>query len=103
QFSLGTDFTTAAPIAGVYQDLGTFTINNRYITSSSIIRINVVDKIDGGGSPNPENSIYRVDVESRTAGSCVVRIGLLPFVTETNNFQGSDYISVGYSVINPGR
>jgi hypothetical protein len=103
QLSLGTDFSTAAPIAGVYQNLGTMTINNRYITASSIIRVNVVDKADGGGIPSPKNSVYIADVESRAAGSCVVHLALIPFVTELNNYQGSDNITIAYSVVNAGR
>ncbi len=103
QLALLTDLTSSSPTAGVYQDLGTVTINNRYITSNSIILTAVVSKIDGGGNPSPKNSIYKVNVESRTAGSCVLRIGMMPFVTDPSNYQGSDYIRVGYLVINPGR
>ncbi len=103
QLSLQTDLSSNPPTAGVFQDLGTVTINNRYITSSSIIQIGVVGKINGGGSPDPKNSIYKVNVESRTAGSCTVRIGMIPFVTDAGGYQGSDNIQVGYVVINAGR
>ena len=103
QLSLVTDLMSAAPVAGTYQDLGTVTINNRYIMVNSIIVADVVAKTNGGGTPDPKNSVYRVDVESRTAGSCVLRIGMVPFVTDAGTFQGSDYIRIGYVVINPGR
>ena len=103
QLSLITDLTSAAPSSGVYQDLGTVTINNRYITTNSIILANVVSKIDGGSSPSPKNSIYHIDVESRSAGSCVLRISMIPFVTDPGTYQGSDYIRIAYAVINPGR
>src|SRR5581483_5502116 len=103
ELSLATDLSSIAPTSGVYQDMGTFTINNEYIASNSIILINVIDKINGGGSPDPNNSVYKVDVESRAAGSCVVRVGMIPFVTDPGTFQGSDYIKIGYSIINPGR
>lgn len=103
ELSLGTDLIATPPTTGVFQDLGTVTINNRYITSSSIILAGVVAKNNGGGLPDPKNSVYKVDVESRTAGSCVLRIGMLPFVTDPSNYQGSDNIRVGYAVINPSK
>ena len=104
QLAILTDLGDAnAPTAGIYQDLGTVTITNRYITTSSIILASVVDKIDGGGSPSPQNAVYKVDVQSRAAGSCVIHIGMFPTATDVNKFQGSDYIRVGYIVINPGR
>ncbi|HEX5316669.1 MAG TPA: hypothetical protein VFX22_08465, partial [Candidatus Kapabacteria bacterium] len=62
-----------------------------------------IDKSNGGGSPDPNNSVYKVDVESRAAGSCVVRVGMIPFVTDLGTYQGSDNIRIGYIVINPGR
>ncbi len=104
QLALLTDLgDNTAPVAGVYQDLGTVTIYNRYITTSSIILAAVVEKINGGGDPSPQDAVYRVDVESRAAGSCVIHIGMFPTVTDINKFEGSDYIHVGYLVLNPGR
>ncbi len=103
QLSMGTDLTSTPPVSGVYQDLGTVTINNEYIASTSIILAGVIQKINVGGSPDPKNSIYNVDVESRAAGSCVIRIGMTPFVTDTHNYPSSNYIRIGYVVINPGR
>ena len=103
QLSMVTDLSSSMPIAGLFQDLGTVTIHNQYITSSSIILAGVVAKLNGGGSPDPNDAVYKVDVESRTAGSCVLRIGMFPTVTVGSTYQGSDYIRVGYIVINPGR
>jgi hypothetical protein len=101
--TMGSDLNPLAPVAGVFQDLGTMTINNRYITTSSIILVNVVDKVDGGGAPSPKNCMYKVDVESRAAGSCVIRLGMMPFVTDASSFQGSDGIRIAYAVVNPGK
>jgi hypothetical protein len=101
--TMGSDLSPSSPVAGVFQDLGTMTINNRYITASSIILVNVVDKVDGGGSPSPKNCMYKVDVESRAAGSCVIRLGMMPFVTDASSFQGSDGIRIAYAVVNPGK
>ncbi len=103
QLSLGTDLNSLAPVAGVFQDLGTVTINNQFITANSIIVVAVIQEINGGGSPDPKNSVYQVQVKSRTAGSCVLHLSLIPYVTEANTYQGSDYIRVGYAIINPGR
>jgi hypothetical protein len=103
QLSLQTDLSSSPPVAGVYQDLGSVTINNRCITANSIILSNVLQKTNGGGSPDPKNSIYRIDVESRTSGSCVLRIGMIPFITDANSYQGSDNIRIGYVVVNPSK
>lgn len=102
ELSIGGNSSTP-PTAGVFQSLGTLTVTNRYITSSSIILAGVVAKIDGGGSPDPANAIYKIDVESRTAGSCTIRVGLIPTVTSATAYQGADDIRIGYIVINPGR
>ena len=104
QLGLTTDLGDVnPPTASVYQDLGTVTINNRYITANSIVLASVVDKVSGGSSPFPQNAVYKVDVESRSAGSCVIHIGMSPTVTSAGKFQGSDYLRVGYIVINPGK
>ncbi len=103
QLSLQTDLSAVAPTIGVFQNLGTVTINNRYITASSIIVAGIVAKTNGGGSPDPKNSVYKVDVDSRSVGSCVLRIGMIPFVTDLSAYQGSDYIRLAYVILNPGR
>jgi hypothetical protein len=103
QLNLQSDLSTTSPTAGVYQDLGTVTINNRYITANSIILADVVAKVNGGGNPDPKNSVFQVEVQSRTAGSCVVRISMTPFVTDPGTYQGSDYLRLAYLVINPGK
>jgi hypothetical protein len=103
QVSLQTDLSAGSPTAGVLQSLGTVTINNRYITSNSIILAGVVAKLNGGGAPDPTNSIYKVNIDSRTAGSCVARVSMIPFITDAGTYQGSDYIQIAYTVINPGK
>src|SRR6185312_15651653 len=103
ELSLQTDLNAGAPTSGTYMDLGTVTINNRYVSSNSIILANVVSKINGGGNPDPGNAVFKVDVESRTAGSFVLHIGMMPTTTDASTFQGSDFIHIGYLVINPGR
>ena len=99
----GGDLTTVAPITGLFQDLGTVTINNRYVTSESIVQVNVLSKIDEGTAPNPEDGIYIVDVDNRAAGTFVIRIGIIPTTTNLTNFQNTDAVRIGYSVINPSR
>ncbi|HEY3876176.1 MAG TPA: hypothetical protein VGM92_11925 [Candidatus Kapabacteria bacterium] len=103
QLSMQADLGAGAPTAGVYQDLGAVTITNRYINSNSIVLADVVQKTNGGGSPDPKNSVYKVDVQSTTAGQCTFRLGMIPFVTDANSYQGSDQIRIAYLVINPGR
>jgi hypothetical protein len=102
QLSLDTNLHALPPSSGVYQDLGTDTINNQFITSSSIVIAGVVAKINGSDT-NAKNSIYRVDVGSRSAGSCIIRIGMMPFETSALSYSPNDYIRVAYAVINPGR
>jgi hypothetical protein len=63
----------------------------------------VVEKDNGPLDPYAKNSIYKVDVEGRSAGSCVVRVGMIPFVSDTATYQSSNYIRIAYAVINPGR
>ncbi len=103
QLSLKLDLNSTAPTAGVFEDLGDVTINSQFISANSIILAGVVQKISSGFDPYPNNSVYKVDVESRSAGSCVVHIGMIPFVTDASNYHPSDYIRIGYTVINPGR
>lgn len=103
QLSMGSDLSTNPPTAGVYQNLGTVTINNQYITANSIILANVVEKDNGSSDPDPNNSIYRVDVQSRTAGSCIVQLGMYPFASSIHSYHSNDYIRVAYIIINPGK
>lgn len=98
------DLSSTTPVTGVYLDLGDVTINNEYIASTSIILAGVVAKINNSGTnPDPNNGIYKVDVESRTTGSCVIHIGMIPTVTGSNGFHTQCFIRIGYIVINPGR
>ncbi len=103
QLSLKLDLGSTPPTAGVFEDLGTFTINNQFITANSIVLAGVDAKISSGSTPSPKNSVYKVDVESRSTGSCVVHVGMIPFVTSSNNYQPGDNIRLAYTVINPGR
>ncbi|MHB8392206.1 MAG: hypothetical protein ACYDBH_21955 [Acidobacteriaceae bacterium] len=103
ELAMGTDLGAGPPTAGVYEDLGTLTINNRYITTSSIILANVIEKDNGSSDPDPREAVYRVDIESRSAGSCVIHIGMIPFASSIHPFHTNDYIRIGYIVINPGR
>jgi transcriptional regulator with XRE-family HTH domain len=99
----GGNLTTAAPTAGTFQDLGTLTINNRYVTTESIIHVTVVSKVDEGTAPNPESAVYMLDVDNRAAGSFVLRIGMIPTATNGSNYQNTDAIRVGYTVVNPSK
>ncbi|HET6400478.1 MAG TPA: hypothetical protein VFH95_03680 [Candidatus Kapabacteria bacterium] len=98
------DLSSTTPVTGVYLDLGDVTINNEYIASTSIILAGVIAKINNSGTtPDPINGIYKVDVESRTTGSCVIHIGMIPTVTGANGFHTQCFLRIGYIVINPGR
>jgi hypothetical protein len=103
KLSLLTDLLATVPHAGVFQDLGRVTINNQYINPSSIIVADVVQKDNGSINPYAKNSIYKVDVESRSSGSCVVRVGMIPFVSDTAIYQSGNDIRIAYAVINAGR
>jgi hypothetical protein len=103
QLSLLSDLGATPPTAGLFQDLGTLTISNQFINANSIIVADVVSKVNSASDPYTKNSMYKVDVESSTTGSCVLHIGMIPFVSDTNAYVSADYIRVGYCVINPGR
>jgi len=99
----GGNLTTAAPTTGVFQNLGTLTVNNRYCSTSSIILINVLSKIDDGVTPDAKLAEYFVDVDNRAAGSFDIRVGMLPTTTDLSNYTTSDKIRVGYVIINAGK
>ncbi|MHB8392421.1 MAG: hypothetical protein ACYDBH_23045, partial [Acidobacteriaceae bacterium] len=99
----GGNLSTVAPTSGVYEDLGTVTINNQYCTTSSIVLVNVLSKLDDGSAPDCKAAIYFVDVSNRAAGSFTLRVGMIPTVTSFSNYSTSDKIRVGYTIINPGR
>lgn len=96
----GGDLGTNPPVAGALQDLGVITISNPYISTSSVVHVTIVDKWDEGSLPDPCTAIYVADVSNRAAGTCDVRIGMLPTVTSKSNFQRKDAIYLGYSVMN---
>src|SRR5579883_760548 len=99
----GGNLSTSAPTAGVFQNLGTLTINNRYTSSSSIILVNVLQKSDDGVAPDCKQAEYFVDVDNRSSGTFDIRIGMLPTITSASNYSTSDKIRIGYTIINPGR
>ena len=105
EFTLGAtgDLPTAAPTNGTFQSLGSITINNRYVTSESIILVNVQHKIDEGTAPNPEDAHYTAEVDNRAAGSFSLDVGMIPTVTNGTNFQSGDIVRIGYIVVNPSR
>jgi trimeric autotransporter adhesin len=99
----GGNLSTSAPTSGVFQNLGTLTINNRYCTSSSIVLVSVVSKIDDGSAPDSRLAEYLVDVSNRTTGAFDIRVGMIPTTTSLSNYTTSDKIRVGYMIVNPGR
>ncbi len=99
----GGNLSTSAPTSGVFQNLGTLTINNRYASSTSIVLVSVVQKIDDGSAPDCKQAEYFVDVDNRTSGAFDIRIGMIPTATSLSNYSTSDKIRVGYTIINPGR
>ncbi|SRR5579883_885626 len=99
----GGNLSTTAPTAGVYQDLGTLTINNRYTSSSSIVLVSVLQKTDDGVAPDCRLAQYFCDVNNRTSGAFAIRIGMIPTTTNALNYSTSDKIRIGYTIINPGR
>ncbi len=104
EFTMGAsgNLVTSNPDAGVLQDLGTKTINNSYVTSTSIILINVVSKTDDGSGPSPRKAFFMLDVESRGSGSFSLHIGMIPAETIAQNYDG-DSIRIGYIVVNPSK
>lgn len=99
----GGNLSTIAPTNGVFQSLGTDTIDNQYCSSTSIILISVLSKIDDGSAPDCKQAEYFVDVDNRTSGAFDIRIGMIPTATSLSNYSTSDKIRVGYTIINPGR
>jgi hypothetical protein len=94
---------TLPPTAGVFQNLGTLTINNQFCTATSIVIVNIVQKITDGNVPDCTQADYFVDVDYRTAGAFNIRVGMIPTITSTSNYSTADMIKVGYVIINPGR
>jgi hypothetical protein len=99
----GGNLSTVAPTAGVFQNLGTLTINNQFCSSTSIVLVNVVQKISDGSTPNPQLAEYFVDVDNRTSGTFDIRVGMIPTTTSGSNYTTTDAIKIGYTIINPGR
>lgn len=99
----GGNLATVAPTSGVFQDLGSITVNNRYCTSSSIVLVYIVSKNDDGVSPDCSQADYFADVCNRASGSFSLHIGMIPTITTGANYSTSDKIRVGYIIVNPGR
>ena len=99
----GGNLATSAPKTGIFQDLGTITINNRYCTTTSIVLVSIVSKLDDGSAPDCRQADYFADVSNRAAGSFSLTIGMLPTATSGSNYSTSDKIRVGYTIINAGR
>jgi|GEM_PF-1406848 len=97
------NLTTSAPTSGVFQNLGSITINNRYCSSTSIVIVNIVSKSDDGVTPDCEQAQYFADIDNRASGSFSLRVGMIPTTTSATNYTTSDKIRVGYVIINPGR
>jgi hypothetical protein len=105
ELTLGTGglLSTVPPVAGVFQNLGALTINNRYADSTSIIICNVLSKTDEGILPDPKAAVYFVDVDNRTTGAFDIRVGMIPTVTNTVNFLNTDAIRIGYQIISASK
>ncbi len=99
----GGNLSTVAPTAGVFQDLGSITVNNRYCMAASIALVYIVSKLDDGVAPDCSQAEYFADVNNRVAGSFSVHVGMIPTITNGSNYSTSDKIRVGYIIVNPGR
>jgi len=94
---------TSAPTAGIIQDLGSVTINNRYAEVGSVVLTNIVAMIYGGSGPNPQNSAFIVNADNTASGSFVVRVKMIPTVTNATNYSTSDKIRIGYVIVNKSK
>jgi hypothetical protein len=105
ELSLGAsgNLQTSAPTASVMQDLGSVTINNRYTQSGSIVLVNVLATIDDGVAPNPQNAAFMLTVDNTTSGSFLLRVKMIPALTNASNYSTSDKIRVGYMIVNKSR
>jgi hypothetical protein len=99
----GGNLTTTPPVAGVFQNLGTLTVNNQFASATSIVLVSVEQKISDGSVPSPQFAEYFVDVDNRAAGSFSINIGMIPTTTSASNYTTTDMLKIGYTIINPGR
>lgn len=86
----------------------TITLNNRYISTNSIVLLTVVDKVDVvvNNTVNAAQAVFTLDVDGRAAGSCSVQIAALLRNGATDNnspFSDGDKIRIGYMIVNPSR
>ncbi len=102
---LETDEVVTAQIDPSKTQVGSFTLTNRYIKTSSIILVNVVGIANAGGTPNLEEASISLQVRSRAAGSCVVQVGITLDENATGGavLDDGDDLTIGYIVINPSR
>jgi hypothetical protein len=106
ELSMGTSGTlsTVPPAAGVFQNLGAITVNNRYADSTSIVLASVVSKADSTGVlPDPKSAVYFIDVDNRTTGAFDVRIGMIPTASNAANYAQGDKIRIAYEIITAGK
>ena len=99
----GGNLATSPPTAGVFQDLGTLTVNNQFVSATSIVLVSVEQKISDGTTPSPQLAEYFVDADNRASGSFSIHIGMIPTTTSLSNYTTTDMLKVGYTIINPGR
>jgi hypothetical protein len=105
EFTLGSsgNLQTSAPTAGVIQDLGSVTINNRYAETGSVVLTNVVAMIDDGVAPNPQSAAWIVNADNTSTGSFVIRVKMIPAQTSASNYSSSDKVRVGYVIVNKSK
>ena len=97
------NLTTSAPAAGTIQDVGSITINNHYVEDGSIVLLNVVAMIDDGVAPNPQNAAWVVNADSTASGSFVIRVKMIPTITNASNYSTNDKVRIGYVVVNKSK
>jgi len=85
------------------------TINNRYISTSSIVMFTIVDKVNVSGGPDPEECVFVLEGDNRASGSILLQISAMGREGGANvNGSGSafadgDKIKIGYVIVNPSR
>ncbi|MBS1560626.1 MAG: hypothetical protein JSS89_03395 [Bacteroidetes bacterium] len=121
----GTTYTAEGPSGVIEVNLGTvggwidnantstdrmkmtsITLNNRYITTNSIVFFTVIDKVNnsGGDDPDPEEGMFSVNGDGRATGSIVMSIGYtLANGVGTGAWDNGDKIRIGYMIVNPSK
>lgn len=99
----GADLSTVPPVAGSFQSLGAIVVRNPNVTTGSIVQVSVLEKEDDGAAPNPEQALFVVNVDDRSAGSFRLLLGMIPTATSAANFQARDVVHIGYTILNPPK